>query len=169
MIKIPVRKITCDSHIIHMWFTCVSHVGFYICFSSRVVHMWIICESHVIVPIPRVNHMWNTCVFSIREETNTQRNKRRKKIIIQLLVRHQFPLLLFFHVHLCHPATQKDTYINPGAGCIKILTTRFVVKWWLTLKYAFLIGEFSHSTLVNFNYVFTQPVPGIRLGYCWRL
>ena len=37
---------------------------------------------------------------------------------------------------------------------------RFVVKWSLTLKYAFLIGLFSHLTIVSLSYVFIQPTPG---------
>jgi hypothetical protein len=48
-----------------------------------------------------------------------------------------------------------------GASCVKLVTTRFVVKWQLTLKYAFLIGQFSHLTLVNLNNVFIQPAPAI--------
>ena len=52
--------------------------------------------------------------------------------------------------------------LTTGAGCIKLLTIRFVVKWWLTLKYGFLIGQFSHITIVNFNYVFIQPAPGLN-------
>jgi hypothetical protein len=52
--------------------------------------------------------------------------------------------------------------VAPGAGCIKLVTTRFVVKWQLTLKYAFLIGQFSHLTIVNLNYVFIQLAPGCK-------
>jgi hypothetical protein len=50
-----------------------------------------------------------------------------------------------------------------GGSCIKLLTIRFVVKWQLTLKYAFLIGQFSHLTIVNFNYVFIQPAPVVSI------